>query len=248
MICHLTHHWRRNIHALILFLSLLFAPTLILAQSFEIKYKASNDHFSAGWAYWSLTQDGSGWKMRLTTAPNRLARVAGVGKIAETAVLTSPIPPFNATSFSHINSKRESKNFTTTLAEAGKIVVERTDQTTTVPVTEGIVIDRLSVILTVASELQTNPQFEKLTFKVLDRHGARDMVFNNLGKEKINFQQRNVEAYVVESRRPGSSRKTKTWFSNLNELTDDRLLPIKIEQYKNKKLVLRLSLSKFTSL
>ena len=235
---------------MIFFLGLLVLPLTTHAQSFEIKYSASNDHVSAGSAYWTLTQEESAWTMRLTTAPNRLARVAGVRKFVETAVLASPEPPFKAISFNHTNSKRKSKNFSATVnKDRNKIVVERPDQTLVVPINEGTIIDRLSVTLTVAAELETNPQFETLSYKVLDKHGARDMVFNNLGIEKVKFKKRVIEAYIVESRRPGSSRTTRTWFSAIDDsAANGRLLPIKIEQYKKAKLVLRLTLSKFKAL
>ena len=106
----------------------------------------------------------------------------------------------------------------------------------------------MSVTLTIAAELEKNPQFESMTFKVLDRYGARDMVFNNLGTEKIKFRKKSVDAYLVESRRLGSSRTTRTWYSTIANTANGKLLPIKIEQYRKSKLVIRLSLSNFTSL
>lgn len=250
MICFNTATIKPAVLGLISGICILLVTTATYAQSdassFEIQYAAENDYITAGTASWSLTKDDNHWVMRLATSPSRLIRMAGVGKVVETTVLTAPKPPFKAITYNYSDSKRKRKNYSATLSDADdKIVITRSDQTITVPVSGGAVIDRLSATLAVASELTVNPTFESLSIRVLDRNGVRDMIFNNLGKEKIKLGKKTIDTYVVESGRPGSSRKTRTWFGTLGDI-DQRPLPVKIEQYKNQELVLRLSLIKFT--
>ncbi len=174
--------------------------------------------------------------------------MAGVGKVVETTVLNAIDPPFKAISYSYADSKRKRKSYSAALSDSGdEIVITRSDQTITIPASEGSVIDRLSATLAVSSELTVNPDFESLKFTVLDRNGVRDMVFNNLGKETIKLGKNTIDTYVVESGRPGSSRITRTWFASIGDTEKKhRPLPVKIEQYKNNDLVLRLSLIKYT--
>jgi len=233
------------------------------SPSFQIQYAAENDYISAGTASWSLIKDANRWVMRLSTSPTRLIRLAGVGKIVETTVLSAPEPPFKVISYSYSDSKRKRKNYSAVASNTDdEIVITRRDKTITVPMSEVAVIDRLSATLMVATELTVNPDFDSLNISVLDRNGVRDMIFHNLGLETIKLGKKTFDTYVVESGRPGSSRKTRTWFASMGSPdsssrdssspdsnspdSNRRPLPVKIEQYKNQELVLRLSLVKYT--
>jgi hypothetical protein len=215
--------------------------------AFQIQYEAENDYLSAGTASWSLTQQDSGWVLQLTTSPSRLVRLAGVGKIVETAVLHAPEPPFKAIAYSYKDSKRKKKNYSAALAkDTDEIVITRADQSIVIPAGDTGVIDRLSATLAVSTELTRNPEFNSLQFKVLDRNGVRDMVFHNIGVETIRLGKQTYVSHLIESSRPGSSRKTRTWFAPVGNTEDrQRLLPVKIEQYKKDSLVLRMSLSNY---
>jgi len=165
----------------------------------------------------------------------------------ETTILSTPQPPFYAISYRYTDSKRKSKNYSASPSETtDEIVIVRSDKTLSVPADDAVVIDRLSATLTVAAELTQNPAFQTLQFKVFDRNGIRDMEFKNRGKETIRLGSKSFDAYIVESGRPNSSRKTKTWFGLVGDsAAAQRLLPVKIEQFKNNELVLRLSLTKY---
>lgn len=236
--------------ALVVFVWVLLTTSSVRAeqQAFQIQYEAANDYVSAGTANWSMVEGDSGWVMQLSTSPSRLVKLAGVGKIVETTVLSAPEPPFQAISYSYTDSKRKRKNFHASRSETSEeITIVRPDKTISVPVDGNIIIDRLSATLAVATELATNPNFQHLQFKVLDRNGVRDMEFNNLGREQIKLEKLTFDAFVVESGRPGGKRKTRTWFAVIGDSKkSQRPLPVKIEQYKNNELVLRLSLTKYT--
>jgi len=237
------------IRAVFVTICILLVTTVVRAnpKSFSIQYVAENDYISAGTATWSMGKDSSGWVMRLSTSPSRLVRLAGVGKIMETTILSTPQPPFYAISYRYTDSKRKSKNYSASPSETtDEIVIVRSDKTLSVPADDAVVIDRLSATLTVAAELTQNPAFQTLQFKVFDRNGIRDMEFKNRGKETIRLGSKSFDAYIVESGRPNSSRKTKTWFGLVGDsAAAQRLLPVKIEQFKNNELVLRLSLTKY---
>lgn len=232
-------------------LILLFYSATALAKtetgSFQIEYTAENNYLSAGTATWSLQKKNSDWVMQLSTSPSRLVRLAGVGKVVETSVLNDLEPPFQASSYRYTDSKRKRKNYAATISATGnEIEIVRPDQTLSIPVNGIVVIDRLAATLAVARHLESDPKFKSLEFKVLDRNGVRDMVCTNLGTETLTLGKASFSAFIVENSRPGSTRKTRTWFGKIDEDSKQRLLPIKIEQYKGKELVLRLSLKHYT--
>ena len=206
---------------------------------FELQYKAQNNYISAGTATLSLIEEEDGWLLRLATSPNSIARMAGVGKIEEKTLLSANAPPFKALAYSYKDNKRKSNSLSALASDTGaEIVITKSDQTITVPTNDRTVSDRLSATLAVATELHVNPNFDKLTFAVLHRNGVRDLVNKNLGTQLIKVNDNTFSAYLVESGRPGSSRKTRTWFAALDEtVKSQRPLPVKIEQYKNLSLI-----------
>ena len=245
---------RFNMQKFLIGICILLAASAARAESnlfeqhpFKLVYKAQNNYISAGTATLSLIKEESGWLLRLATSPNSIARMAGVGKIEEKTLLSAAAPPFKALSYSYKDKKRNSNSFSALVSDNGaEIVITKSDQTITVPTSDPLVSDRLSATLAVANELHVNPDFDKLTFAVLHRNGVRGLVYKNLGTQLIELDSNTVEAYLVESGRPGSSRKTRTWFAALDEtVKSQRPLPVKIEQYKNNDLILRLLLTDF---
>ena len=245
---------RLNIQKFLIGICILLAASTTRAESkpfelhpFELQYKAQNNYISAGTATLSLIEEEDGWLLRLATSPNSIARMAGVGKIEEKTLLSAAAPPFKALSYSYKDKKRNSNSFSALVSDNGaEIVITKSDQTITVPTSDPLVSDRLSATLAVATELHVNPDFDKLTFAVLHRNGVRGLVYKNLGTQLIELDNSTVEAHLVESGRPGSSRKTRTWFAALDEtVKSQRPLPVKIEQYKNNDLILRLLLTDF---
>ena len=237
---------RPDIQRLFIGIFILFAASTAQAElrPFKLQYQAENDFISAGTATLSLVKEQRGWVMRLATSPSTLVRMAGVGKIVETTLLSANEPPFKAVSYSYNDSKRKRKSFSAVRTNSGEnIVITRSDQTITVSTSDQIVSDRLSAILAVAKELYLKPNFKTLDFTVLDRNGVRKLVFKNLGLQSINLGDSSIDTYVVESGRPGSSRTTRTWFASLDKTLEKQIpLPVKIEQYKNDDLIVRLSL------
>ena len=245
---------RRNMQKFLIGICIFLATSTTRAESkpfelhpFKLQYKAQNNYISAGTATLSLIKEDSGWLLRLATSPNSIARMAGVGKIEEKTLLSANAPPFKALSYSYKDNKRKSNSFSALVSNNGaEIVITKSDQTIKVPTSDRTVSDRLSATLAVATELHVNPDFDKLNFAVLHRNGVRDLANKNLGTQSIKVDNNTVAAYLVESGRPGSSRKTKTWFAVLDETTKNQIpLPVKIEQYKNNDLILRLLLIDF---
>jgi hypothetical protein len=213
---------------------------------FTLRYSAENSYLTAGTATLSLAKSEQGWTMTLATKPTRLVRMAGVGKVIETAVLASAEPPFKVSSYSFYDSKRKKKNYSAILStDENAYVIERHDKNINVPIGEEAIIDRLSATLKIAAQLQVDPQFERVQYKVLEPNGLRDVVFKNLGQQTISVASKQMQCYLVESGRPGSSRVTRTWFAALNNDTKS-LTPVRMEQYKKDELTLRFSLIQYS--
>lgn len=239
---------RLALFALAVAMLILAASTRAQAEPrpFTLRYSAENSYLTAGTATLSLAKSEQGWTLTLATKPTRLVRMAGVGKVIETAVLASAEPLFQVTSYSFYDSKRKKKNYSAVLsADADAYVIERHDQNINVSIGEEAIIDRLSAILKIAVQLLDDPEFEQVQYKVLEPNGLRDVVFKNLGQQTISVAGKQMPCYLVESGRPGSSRITRTWFAALNN-DEKSLTPVRMEQYKKDELTLRFSLLQYT--
>jgi hypothetical protein len=104
------------------------------------------------------------------------------------------------------------------------------------------VLDRLSVTLAVMHALRSG--FEEKQMLVFDNGRIKTMQFINEGSEILKTKLGKIETIRVRSNqiKKNSSRYSITWFAPSLDF-----VPIKIEQYKRKKLVARLSLQRLVN-
>jgi len=210
---------------------------------FEVVYEVGNNHINAGSAVLLLDNQGDEWVYSLKTKPTGVFKLTGKGKIQEISVFTVSntserlvLEPLRY-SYRQDNESRRSVDAWFDL-DKKQFTYKRRDEENTESMPEPL-LDRLSVTLSVMDALQKDG-FEQAELKVFDNGRVKTMLFTNEGAETVKTRMGNLETIRVRSNAVGGgTRHTTTWFA-----PELGYVPVKIEQYKRKKLVARLTLSK----
>jgi len=210
---------------------------------FEVVYEVGNNHINAGSAVLQLANDGAEWTYSLNTKPTGVFKLTGKGKIQEVSVFTVS----NATESLELTPLRytyrqdsETRRSVDAWFDLNKnrLTYRRRGEEVTESIS-GPILDRLSVTLSVIDLLQRDG-FEQKQLSVFDNGKVKTMLFTNEGVEKVKTRTGDLDTVRVRSNAVGgATRHTITWFA-----PELGYVPVKIEQYKRKKLVARLTLSK----
>lgn len=213
-------------------------------RSFAASYVAENDYITGGIAYLTLTpgKEHNGYDLILQTKPTGLLKWNKKGHVRQHAVLAT-IDPFTSISYRYTNRGDKKRNYTATfLREDNQASVDYAGKVTTVPLKSRIT-DRLSMMLAIMLKLGDSPDFAAVEFDVLDGLRIRKMTFDNLGPENLRTSLGNLDTVRIHRRRENSNRETVSWFATLPN--SNNVIPVKIEQFKNGKLSLRLKITDF---
>ncbi len=217
---------------------------------FSASYIAENNFMKGGVAWLVLTpgQSHDGYDLVLQTKPTGILKWSDKGRIREHAVLPT-LDPFESSSYSYANQGNKKKNISATFLRSDNTAMVTYAGKTTSVALEGQATDRLSMMLAVMIKLGVSVDFKKLEIDVLDGLEVRKMTFDNLGTETIATALGELSALRIHRSRENSSRETITWFAALphseSPNNSDQMVPVKIEQYKNGKLSMRLKISDF---
>jgi len=213
---------------------------------FEVEYEVGNNHINAGSAVLQLAQEGDEWIYSLKTRPTGVFKLTGKGKIQEVSVFTVSSAPQSLKISPQRYTYRQDKETRRSVDawfdwNKNQLTYERRGEQATEAI-DGPLLDRLSVTLKVMDELQRDG-FDQKQLKVFDNGRVKTMLFTNEGVETVKTLMGKLETIRVRSNAVGgATRHTTTWFA-----PELGFVPVKIEQFKRKKLVARLTLSKLNN-
>ncbi len=216
-------------------------------RPFSAKYTIENNYITAGVAYLSLQSDSdNNFDLLLQTKPKGVFKWTSKGHLLEHAKLPAIDQPYNSISYLYQDKGNKTRNYSAMFSRnSNEAQVEKAGQTTTINIDE-TVTDRLSMMLVVMNELQNNNTFSSIDVRVLDESKIRTMTFTNRGRDTVETELGNLPAIRIHRGGANSNRETVSWFSAMAE--QSTLVPVKIEQFKNGKLTLRLELIEFSAL
>ncbi|OED43850.1 hypothetical protein AB833_02840 [Chromatiales bacterium (ex Bugula neritina AB1)] len=215
-------------------------------RPFTAKYSVENDYITAGVAYLSLLPDtNNNFDLTLRTKPKGVFKLSSKGSLREQAKMPSYNEPYNSFSYSYQDKGNRKRDYTTIfLRDTKKAKLLKAGKTQTITIDEPVT-DRLSTMLVVMNELQQNNSFSAIDVQVLEHAKMRTMTFTNRGKETIKTAAGRFQAVRIHRGSPNSNRETVSWFAALPDKA--ALAPVRIEQFKNGKLTLRLELLEFST-
>jgi len=213
---------------------------------FEVEYEVGNNHINAGSALLKLAQDGNEWNYSLKTKPTGVFKLTGKGNIQEISVFTvsdtTDKLEIKPQRYTYRQDKETRRSVDAWFDWSKKQLTYRRRGEETSEAISGPLLDRLSVTLAVMDVLQKDG-FEQTQMDVFDNGRVKTMLFTNEGMETVKTRMGNLETIRVRSNAVGgATRHTTTWFA-----PELGYVPVKIEQFKRKKLVARLKLSKLNN-
>lgn len=212
-------------------------------QPFTVTYSVGNNLITAGNASLTLSKlDDSLWRYQLTTSPIGVFKLTGKGNIEETSTLQFIQAPeegllLRGASYQYRQDKERRRAVDATFDWAAETLEwTRRGETQSAPLTDGPIIDRLSVTLAVMSALRQGK--ETMQYRVFDNGRIKNVIFSVQGEDQLDTSLGSLDTVrVLRINAEGSSRSTITWFApSLN------YVPVKIEQLKRGELVARLTL------
>ena len=214
-------------------------------HTFTATYTVQNKFVTGGKALLTLQSvQEQRYQLRLETKPTGVFKLSKKGKIIETSELTTLKPPFLSSFYSYVNKGDDERNFSITYdRDKGEAIVENRGNVERININTDVQ-DRLSMTLSVMSQLQSNPQTEAFKLPLFDNKKAADVEFTIKGQQILDTDIGKQNTTLVERRRVNSNRHTITWFSKLGPA--NLPVPVQIEQYKRGKMTLRLKITKFS--
>ena len=93
--------------------------------------------------------------------------------------------------------------------------------------------------------LRDNPNPGEFSIETIDRNEFQTYDFVSQGKQALDTAVGRVDAIRIDRKRQNSKRHTVTWFATLGE--QQLPIPVRIEQYKNGNLTVRLKIENFSA-
>ena len=212
---------------------------------FTARYLVGNNSVVAGQADIELAQLNSGneWHYSLSTKPTGLFRLAGKGRVQESATFqvvandSASILRPHSYEFRQDNEQKRAVD-ATFIWEQKRLYFKRGNNNGAEDIASNT-LDRMTMTVAMMSNLDT--KFDTITMAIFDGGKLKEVLLTNEGNETINTQLGDVETVRVRTRSSaGSTRETITWFApSLNNI------PVRIEQLKNGGLVARLSINQY---
>ena len=212
---------------------------------FTASYSVGNNTVIAGQAEIELrqTESGSEWHYALSTRPTGLFRLAGRGRVQESATFEivnennrSILKP-KSYKFRQDNELKRAID-ATFIWDQKQLYFKRGDENAAADLNTNT-LDRLTMTVAMMSIL--NPEFSTINMPIFDGGRLKEVQLVNEGIETIKTALGDVETVRVRTGNvAGSKRETITWFApSMNNL------PVRIEQLKEGGLVARLSVSQY---
>lgn len=217
-----------------------------LTKPFVLSYDVGNNVITAGKATLALKQAQENWQYELVIRPRGLFKLAGVGKIVETATFSALKSPYETKQYSYYQKREEGKSYIANFDRDNSVVnISRDDRQIALPF-DGVITDRLSITLELVDKIQTDPKLTYVSFQVLDNGRIRTLDFTSRGVQTINTKLGKIPALLLH--RGDNIRETFTWFGTPPGAEKSVIVPVLIEQHKKGKLQFRLSASKFKAM
>ena len=214
-------------------------------HAFTATYTVQNKFVTGGKAQLTLQSvQEQRYQLRLETRPTGVFKLSKKGEIIETSELATLQPPFLSSYYSYVNKGDKDRNYSITYDRSkGEALIEKRGKLERININADVQ-DRLSMTLSVMSQLQTNPQTGAFVLPLFDNKKSANVEFFTKGQQTLKTKIGQLETTVIERRRVNSNRHTITWFSNLGPA--NLPVPVRIEQFKRGKMTLRLKITNFS--
>ena len=234
----------------VLLVSLLNSNILLANEEklpfFEISYAVENNYVSAGNAIVTFRPfSEKRLVLELETKPKGIFTLLKAGRITESAIYHADSTDYLPTIYTYTDIYKSERDFSVRFDRKEKnVVLEKKDDVSTHDV-DSMTVDRLSMTLWMIQVIDNNP--ETKSFRIPVFHQSSYLAeFKNMGREILKTEKGKVEVIRLEQSDGSTSPrkyKTITWLSKKEKYGIP--VPIKIEQFKNDELEVRLIMETF---